>query len=390
MAKSASFFGLRRGSTKTLTFSVLDGQQITKDRVTEVKNPRTDMQMQQRCLMKTCALGYSAMKTIVDHSFEGITYGGKSMHAFASKNYKLVKAASKAFKPTFGFPAFADSSLRLGQFVVAQGSLNRPIISGIKVAFGDNAISVELPAAESIAALCNVIGINLGELITLTALVQDDNKDVYFVWLRFTMPESDGIVAPDAIKIESNLTSRTEVAENKLTVSLLPQAARVSAASAMLFDFIRSAKSDSGWLRSSAKLTNVIGEPQYERTFESAIATYPTGSSYILNDGNSGIETDAVVKYGVTIEVTNSAGRQPAESSYVVSGAGLYGPGEKATVTLAKAAGGTYANAVAKVNGVVVQQNPIGTIQFGVDKLSHVVWDIMVNDGGGDGDNMGE
>lgn len=33
MAKSSTYFGLRRGSTKSLTFSVADGKQITKDRV---------------------------------------------------------------------------------------------------------------------------------------------------------------------------------------------------------------------------------------------------------------------------------------------------------------------------------------------------------------------
>lgn len=68
MAKSASFFGLRRGSTKTLTFSVLDGQQITKDRVTEVKNPRTDMQMQQRCLMFQSTLPHGERLYIIYNS----------------------------------------------------------------------------------------------------------------------------------------------------------------------------------------------------------------------------------------------------------------------------------------------------------------------------------
>lgn len=37
MAQSKGFFGLRKGSTKSLTFSVLDGKQITKDRVYDVK-----------------------------------------------------------------------------------------------------------------------------------------------------------------------------------------------------------------------------------------------------------------------------------------------------------------------------------------------------------------
>ena len=41
MAKSANYFGLRTGSTKSHTFSVVDGKQITKDRVEGGKDPRT-------------------------------------------------------------------------------------------------------------------------------------------------------------------------------------------------------------------------------------------------------------------------------------------------------------------------------------------------------------
>ena len=48
MAQSKGFFGRRKGSTKSLTFSVLDGKQITKDRVYDVKNPRTDLAIADR------------------------------------------------------------------------------------------------------------------------------------------------------------------------------------------------------------------------------------------------------------------------------------------------------------------------------------------------------
>ena len=40
MAKSKSFFGLRKGSTKSHTYSTLDGQQITKDRVYDNRRRR--------------------------------------------------------------------------------------------------------------------------------------------------------------------------------------------------------------------------------------------------------------------------------------------------------------------------------------------------------------
>lgn len=91
MAQSSSFFGLRRGSTKSLTFQVLDGKQITKDRVTHVHNPRTEQQMMQRVFMYNVQRAYMANSKICDHSFEGVSYGAKSMQYFMSENLKRVR-----------------------------------------------------------------------------------------------------------------------------------------------------------------------------------------------------------------------------------------------------------------------------------------------------------
>ena len=86
MAQSKSFFGLRTGSTKTLTFQVLNGKQITKDRVYNVKNPQTLAQMQQRAIMATVVTAYSSMKEICDHSFQGFEVGSKTMGEFLKTN----------------------------------------------------------------------------------------------------------------------------------------------------------------------------------------------------------------------------------------------------------------------------------------------------------------
>ncbi len=86
MAKSSSFFGLRRGSTKSLTFQVVDGKQVTKDRVTYVKNPRSYAQATQRSKMAAVADAYRALSTICDHSFESVAYGPASRRQFMSLN----------------------------------------------------------------------------------------------------------------------------------------------------------------------------------------------------------------------------------------------------------------------------------------------------------------
>lgn len=109
MAKSKSFFGLRTGSTKSLTFQVYRGQQITKDRVTRISNPRTNSQMVQRGLIPIVAASRAALKGLVDHSFEGVAYGDQSLKMFSSLNLKAGALKVASFPPNgYSNPGFAD------------------------------------------------------------------------------------------------------------------------------------------------------------------------------------------------------------------------------------------------------------------------------------------
>lgn len=117
MAKSKSFFGLRTGSTKSLTFQVYRGQQITKDRVTRVANPRTTLQMEQRSKLPIVAAARSALKGLVDHSWEGVPYGEQSLRTFSSKN--LSAGALKVYS----YASPDAPSPGIAEYQVSQGSL---------------------------------------------------------------------------------------------------------------------------------------------------------------------------------------------------------------------------------------------------------------------------
>ena len=117
MAKSKSFFGLRTGSTKSLTFQVYRGQQITKDRVTRVANPRTTLQMEQRSKLPLVAAARSALKGLVDHSWEGVPYGEQSLRTFSSKN--LSSGALKVYS----YASPDAPSPGIAEYQVSQGSL---------------------------------------------------------------------------------------------------------------------------------------------------------------------------------------------------------------------------------------------------------------------------
>ena len=118
MAKSKSFFGLRTGSTKSLTFQVYRGQQITKDRVTRISNPRTESQMVQRALIPIVAASRAALKGLVDHSFEGVSYGDQSLKMFSSLNLKAGALNVASFSPNgYSNPGFAN-------LIVSRGTIN--------------------------------------------------------------------------------------------------------------------------------------------------------------------------------------------------------------------------------------------------------------------------
>lgn len=122
MAKSKSFFGLRTGSTKSLTFQVYRGLQITKDRVTRVSNPRSEAQMRQRALIPIVAASRAALKGLVDHSFEGVAYGEQSLKKFSELNLRAGAVDVKSYSPNgYSNPGFAT-------LIVAKGSLSNGFV----------------------------------------------------------------------------------------------------------------------------------------------------------------------------------------------------------------------------------------------------------------------
>lgn len=118
MAKSKSFFGLRTGSTKSLTFQVLRGQQITKDRVYRVSNPRSEAQMIQRALIPIVAAARSQLKGLVDHSFEGVAYGEPSLREFSRLNLRAGALDVTSYSPN------GVSNAGFANLQISNGSLN--------------------------------------------------------------------------------------------------------------------------------------------------------------------------------------------------------------------------------------------------------------------------
>ena len=181
MAKSKSFFGLRTGSTKSLTFQVYRGQQITKDRVTKVANPRSTLQMEQRSKLPLVAAARSALKGLVDHSWEGVPYGEQSLRTFSSKN--LSTGALKVYS----YSSPDAPSPGIAEYQVSQGSLRGFVANHDKdlhfthvVKLGNGPVVPAMPKGTkgstvlyhlmSYFAENNVDGLRAGQQLTFLAL----------------------------------------------------------------------------------------------------------------------------------------------------------------------------------------------------------------------------
>lgn len=308
MAQSKGFFGLRKGSTKSLTFSVLDGKQITKDRVYDVKNPRTESQMRQRMLMTTIGAAFKTLKSIADHSFEGYSSGMQCMRQFNSRNLNRFKQAAAA-KGSVAFNKYKDGDINPLPFILASGSL-----PGFAFKF-DKTSNLEIvgekegadfTTAEGIYA---ALGVQRNDLITFCTVIGEGTttNGVYsykaenFNIVRLYCDKSGSVTKPaDAFTISTNNDQAT------IAMSTAANAITIKTGEADFGAVIQSRKNDSGWLRSDAVMIvndTVIADVKTANQ----LATYPVGTELILNNGpmaNQGDAGTAEDKPGVNPKIT--------------------------------------------------------------------------------------
>lgn len=160
MAISKSFFGLRRKSTKSLTFSVLNGKQITKDRVSAVKNPKSEAQAMQRMRFALLSVNLAAYRPILERSVESTNYGNQSVHYIMQKNMKNWKL--QGYRKDSGFQP-AEMQLAFGTLPTLEWEYGADEVE-MKADVG--AIR-NLEAPITIGKLRAAIGAEIGDQLTL-------------------------------------------------------------------------------------------------------------------------------------------------------------------------------------------------------------------------------
>ena len=91
MAKGNMLLGQARGSVGDVVFSVENGQQISKIRVREPRNPQTDKQQIQRAIMATVVKAWSILSPIIRFAWVSTTKGQYNQYEFTSLNVKALR-----------------------------------------------------------------------------------------------------------------------------------------------------------------------------------------------------------------------------------------------------------------------------------------------------------
>lgn len=326
MAKSSSFFGLRRGSTKSLTFQVLDGKQITKDRVLEVRNPKTEKQQIQRVIMLTALSAYSKMMGIVDHSYEGVSYGGKTQQAFMSENLRAVRTrlaqAGNQYANKKAFVPIGQSFLAPNYYVMSKGSL--PTIP-CRMGAG-----LQFKGGETYAEVIANLKAQPGDQLTVCVITGDtDYTQNVFHFCRIilqpqdengnNLPLTEYFVASDGTINKPN--KRNELTEG-FTFDLYPEdwhGVTFGYETTIAGCAILSREVNRKWLRSTQSMVVADNHPGFtlQEAIDSSILDIDVESNRFLNNASdlenpspavvAGVKYgDAVIAEGATLEGANT------------------------------------------------------------------------------------
>lgn len=285
MAKSKGFFGIRTGSTKNFTFSELHGEQITKERVSKVKNPRTISQMRQRMLMATIGAAYSYLKAIADHSFEGKTVGQQNMSEFMRLNLNKFRDAAQDSNAAYAMNAYGDKLINPMRYILAKGSL--PALPYVANTSNQIELSYNVEDVSTAEKVYDAMGIKKGDMLTFCWVIGNASlvagvfkyTPAQFNIVRLKADKSGAVASPhDAFSFESNH------ADLDINIVFSEKVLKLTTTLANFGAVIQSRQNAGTWLRSDATMvgnkTNIAGV-----SVGNQLATYPIDSELILNGG---------------------------------------------------------------------------------------------------------
>lgn len=196
-----------------------DGKRLARIRQTEVKNPKTEGQVIQRMIMATASKAYGRMKTICDHSFQGIGYGAPSQSYFLKNAMEEIRNFVAKSLPEFPESLRKDPRAFVGLaepkslanagvgLLISEGTipsvpvrLNTPAEGEEPVVEGFGSKITNDVEQQTIKEVLNALGAKVGDQMSFVGIKQDGS----FGYTRL-------IVRADATSEQLNAAMNTEM-----------------------------------------------------------------------------------------------------------------------------------------------------------------------------------
>ena len=289
MSKGNLFLGFARKSVGDVTFYRARGEQITRARNRNPKNPRTPLQLCQRVLMRTASQAYSLFQPIADHSFQGLETGTPNQSRFMQLNVQAMReqlvVAGDYDNPDLlpmseetNFSGKLTPGAVIRPYIIAEGSL-QPITVGflateINVVFQQTAASAV--SAMSYNDVAYALGVQPGDQLTFVWAYFDDSTtavdyvltDVQFS--RVILQPAEGEMTTAFLAADGSIKSPNPANAGQVFISDYavgqvnpgfhprPTSAQISELpdnhALVGFGLIVSRRVGGSWLRSNAKL----------------------------------------------------------------------------------------------------------------------------------------
>lgn len=176
MAKGNLFLGTARNKLGDVVLMRRNGEQVSRVRVRQIANPRTDAQTLSRLALNSATKTAQQLRGIIDHSFQGIKYGQTSVNHFTSKLTKEIRAymedalANPSASPFGTAPVLPYSASGIG--AGAKAMISSGDLRGIDCSFSSNALIIGRTSIATLDAITmadfeNVFGVPSSDQITI-------------------------------------------------------------------------------------------------------------------------------------------------------------------------------------------------------------------------------
>lgn len=342
MAKGNIFQGTGRGKLGDVVLYRKSGEQISRIRVRRIMNPRTEAQLINRVFTSTNSKAYSALRSIVDHSFQ--QYAGKqaNMQRFLSMNHSMLKG--RVHRSAFGnVNPKGEARMAIMPWVVSEGDL-QPLKNQLKQEGGTttHCVGENITSGMSYAEVCEVLGIPAGAQMTILQASQEGTDgfvDAINV-ARIIMAPASGDMTLPFIDAEAGAVNDPNESNDGAIESITIDRGSIVVAlpiygrTLVLGTAIVSTYEGGKWRRSNQKFVATSAnnaDPIFKKaTLGDAIASYENAvkSSLYLNQADleaSNGADEGLKKYTITLNVNdNTMGS--------VSGGGQFEEGTEVTI----------------------------------------------------------